>query len=183
MSIIGHVEKFLGKISQGWKEKYTDGAIQVVCFERNPFEPLDIFLTLGLSNHKLKVSDKKKVRQELVFPISGEVSHAVIVSCLLFLCDLMLKDHSALLRGQVIRLPKEAADKLGFYAVYCAIPVFLDDGFATFYGSEPPMVMVWIMPIHKTEADFIADNGWDRFEDVLEQQDQDLFFVGRNPVI
>lgn len=119
----------------------------------------------------------------MVFSTSDTELSNLIVSCLFFICESILKDHSALLRGQVVRLPKEAAEKLGFEAVYCAIPVFLDDDLATFNGSQPPTVIVWVIPIYKSEADFIDVNGWDKFEDVLEEKDPDLFFLRRAPVI
>lgn len=183
MDFIEHVEKYLGKISLGWKDKSVTDGLQVVSFSHSPFEAVDTFMTIGLSHHELTVSDKKKVRQELVFSTSDTELSNLIVSCLFFICESILKDHSALLRGQVVRLPKEAAEKLGFEAVYCAIPVFLDDDLATFNGSQPPTVIVWVIPIYKSEADFIDVNGWDKFEDVLEEKDPDLFFLRRAPVI
>lgn len=183
MDFIEHVEKFLGKISLGWKDKSVADGFQVVSFRHSPFEGVDTFMTIGLSHHELTVSDKKKVRQELIFPTSGIDLSDLIVSCLLFICELILKNHNALLRGQVIRLPKEGAEKLGFDAVYCAIPVFLDDDFAIFNGSQPPTVIVWVMPIYKSEADFIDENGWDKFEDVLEEKGSDLFSLRRTSVI
>lgn len=97
--------------------------------------------------------------------------------------DFIIKDHCALLRGQVIRLQRDAIEKLGYEALYCAIPTFMDDDFITFNGSEPKTVMVWIIPIHKREADFIDVNGWDKFEDILEEVDPDLFSLEREPVV
>jgi hypothetical protein len=154
-----------------------------VCFKNSPFESVDTLLTLGLSRHVLRLSDKKKVRQELVFPVSGAALQVSVVSCLLFICDLILKGHDALLRGEVIRLPEEGARELGFEAVYCAIPVFMDDAFATFDGSQPPTVIVWIIPIYGSEADYVDANGWDKFEELLEEKDPDLFSLEREAII
>lgn len=185
MNIIEHAEKFLGKISQGWKEKPSsdiDG-LQVVCFKDAPFEAVDTFMTAGLSHHELRISDEKKVRQELVLPISRAGLSEMIVSLLLFVCELILRDHDAVLRGQIVRLPMDAAEKLGFDAVYCAIPVFMDDEFATFGESKPPTVLVWMIPIYRSEADYVDANGWSKFEDLLEEKEPDLFSLGREPMI
>lgn len=183
MNIIEHAELFLGKVSQGWKERLAFSGLQVVCFKNNPFESVDTFLTVGLSYHELEVSNVKKVRQELLFHLSSTGKAEIVVLFLLFICDLILKDHRALLRGQVIRFPTDMAQKLGFDAVYCAIPVFLEDDFATFNGSQPPTVIVWTIPIYTSEADYVDLNGWSKFEDLLEERSTDLFSFGRKPII
>lgn len=183
MNIIEHAEKFLGKISQGWKEKPSSDGLQVVCFKDAPFEAVDTFMTAGLSHHELRISDEKKVRQELIFPISGTGLSEMIASLLLFICELILRDHAAVLRGQVILLPIDVAEKLGFDAVYCAIPVFMDDEFATFGESQPPTVIVWMIPIYKSEAAYVDANGWSKFEDLLEEKSPNLFSLGRESII
>lgn len=183
MDIIEHAEKFLGKISQGWREKLSPEGVQVACFENAPFETINAFMTLGLSHHELKISDKKTVRQELILPVSDTGRSEILVSLLLFICELILKNHEAILRGQVIRLPEDAAERVGIYAVYCAIPVFLDDDFSTFIGSQPPTVIAWVIPIHQSEADYVDTNGWSKFEDLLEKKDPDLFLLERKPII
>lgn len=60
MDFIEHVEKYLGKISLGWKDKSVTDGLQVVSFSHSPFEAVDTFMTIGLSHHELTVSDKKK---------------------------------------------------------------------------------------------------------------------------
>ncbi len=140
-------------------------------------------MTAGLSHHELSISEEKKVRQELILPITDTGLSQRLVSLLLFICELILKNHDAVLRGQVIRLPVEATEKLGFDGVYCSIPVFLDDNFATFKGSQPPTIIVWIIPIFKDEADYVDANGWSKFEDLLEEKDLDLFSLKRGSII
>lgn len=183
MNIIEHAEKFLGEISKGWDEKNSFDGVQVVCFDDSPFESVDTYMTLGLSRHVLTISDVKKVRQELLIHLSGTGVDGILFSLLLFICEVILKDHNALLRGQVIRLPVEATKSLGFDAIYCAIPVFIEDDFATFGGSQPPTVIIWTIPIYASEADYVDTNGWSKFEDLLEEKDPDLFSLGREPII
>lgn len=183
MNIIEHAEKFLGDISQGWKEKQSSGGLQVVCFNDAPFETINTFLTIGLSYHELNISDDKMVRQELVMPVSNPSQSGVLVSLLLFICEFVLRRHHAIRRGQVIRLGMDVTEAIGFDAVYCTIPVFLDDDFSTFTESNPPTVIVWLIPIYRSEADYIDANGWSKFEDLLEEKDPDLFSLKRDPVI
>jgi len=183
MNIIEHLEMFLGNISQGWNENRSDNKAMVVCFHNKPFDKVDTFLTLGLSNHILSLSNKKNVRQELIFSCCCENSSKIIVSSLMFMCDFIIINHRALLRGQVIRLQDEVIDKLGFEALYCTIPTFMEDDFITFKYSDPKTVIVWLIPIYKNEAKFIYTYGWDKFEDILEESDPDLFSLDRESVV
>lgn len=183
MNIIEHAEKYLGKISRGWKSDLPSDGLQVVYFRDAPFESVHTYMTVGLSHHELRISDKKKVRQELIFAVSDTSPSDVLASLLQFICKFILKNHNAVLRGQVIQLPMDAVEKFGFDAVYCAIPVFMDDEFATLGETQPPTVIVWMMPIYKSEVDYVDANGWSEFEDLLEEKDPDLFSLGREPII
>lgn len=183
MAITDHFEQYLGTIDQGWRDNNSEDGFQVVSFQNTPFDSAVTFLTLGLSNHKLKMPNSREVKQELVFSVYKGVATELIVNCLLFLCELIIKDHGAFLRGRVVTLPSELALKLGFDSLYCTIPVFWEDEFSTYHKSMPATVLVQIIPIHKSEAVYISGNGWDKFEDILEEKDPDLFSLVRKSVI
>jgi len=183
MSLIEHIESYLGKISEGWKDNDNDVGLQVLAFREAPALAETVYMTVGLSRHELTIGEQKKVRQELVLPVHHTGPSNAIVSWLLAICEMILNDHVGLLRGQVLRLSAEAARVVGFEAVYCAIPVFLDIGFATFRGSDPPTVIVWVIPIYSREADFVDANGWSAFEDLLESRNPDLFSLKRDAIV
>lgn len=136
-----------------------------------------------MSKKVLKLNEVKNVRQELVFSVYSMVITSMIVSCLMSLCEAILGRGKAVLRGEVIPLSTELAERMGFSAVYCTIPVFFDDDFCAYEESSPPTVMVWVLPIYKSEADYIEANGWESFEDLLEEKDPDLCSLEREPVI
>lgn len=123
-----------------------------------------------MSKKVLKLNEVKNVRQELVFSVYSMVITSMIVSCLMSLCEAILGRGKAVLRGEVIPLSTELAERMGFSAVYCTIPVFFDDDFCAYEESSPPTVMVWVLPIYKSEADYIEANGWESFEDLLEEK-------------
>ena len=112
-----------------------------------------------MSKKVLKLNEVKNVRQELVFSVYSMVITSMIVSCLMSLCEAILGRGKAVLRGEVIPLSTELAERMGFSAVYCTIPVFFDDDFCAYEESSPPTVMVWVLPIYKSEADYIEANG------------------------
>ncbi|MCQ4298070.1 suppressor of fused domain protein [Pseudomonas stutzeri] len=183
MNIIAHAERFLGKASQGWNETGSVDGLQVLYFENAPLKDISTYITVGLSFHELKINEKKNVRQELIFAVSSLTPSETVASLLLYVCELVLSTHEAIFRGQLIEMPIEAAEKLGFDALYCTIPVFLHDHFATYHGSVPATVFVWMIPVCRSEANYIEVNGWSAFEDLLEDQDPDLFLLERDPIV
>jgi Suppressor of fused protein (SUFU) len=183
MTLIEHAEKYLGEIDQGWKDNNSGESLQVVSFEDCPGETVTTFLSLGMSEHILDISEAKKARQELVFSVYSMAISALVTSFILSLCEAILSRGKAVLRGEVIPLSSEMAKRIGFDAVYCAIPVFFDDEFSTYDASSPSTVMVWVVPIYQSEVDYIEANGWESFEDLLEEMDPDLCSLDRDPMI
>ena len=183
MTILEHAEKYLGEISQGWKDEGAEENIQIVSFKDCPGESTTTFMSLGLSHHVLDISETKSVRLEIVFSVYSMAIVTMVVSFLFSLCEAIINRHKTVLRGEVIPLSSDMAKRIGFDAVYCAIPVFFNDDFATYDESSPSTVVVWIIPIHRSEVDFIEKNGWERFEDLLQAKGPDLFALNRAPII
>lgn len=183
MTIIQHVEKYLGEIRQGWKDNDSDLDLQIVSINDCPNETVTTFLSLGMSKEPLELNEMKKVKQELIFSVYSMAISSMIVSCLMSICEAILGRGKAVLRGEIIPLSSELAERMGFSAVYCTIPVFFEDDFCTYNESSPPTVMVWVLPIFKSEVDYIETNGWESFEDLLEENDPDLCSLEREPVV
>lgn len=183
MTIVDHAEKYLGEIDQGWKDDGCEEGLQIISFRDCPAKSATTYMSLGLSEHVFKLSESKRVRHELVFSAYSTALPALIVSFLLSLCESIISRHKAVLRGEVIPLSNEIAKKIGFDAVYCSIPVFFHDKFSAYDESFPSTVVILMLPIYKSERDFIAVHGWDEFEDLLEEKDPDLCALDRDPVI
>lgn len=183
MTIIEHAEKYLGQIDQGWKDNNSDEGLQIVSFVDCPWKNFTTYLSLGLSDYILDLSKPKTVRQELVFSVYSNAISTLVVSFLLSLCEAILNNGSAVLRGEVIPLSGDIAKRIGFEAVYCSIPVFFDDEFSSCMKSTPSTVIVLMLPIYQNESDFIKSNGWESFENLLEQKNPDLFDLDREPII
>lgn len=183
MSVIDHAEKYLGKISRGWKDTSVPKGLRIVSFRDCPGKTVTTFLSLGMSDHILSLSETKKVRQELIFSVYSTADSDLVVSFLLSLCEAILDRTKAVRRGEVIPLSRELARAIKFQAIYCAIPVFFDDDFSTYDESSPATVIVWALPIYQIEIDYIKSNGWESFEDLLEKKDPDLCSLDRVPVI
>lgn len=183
MLFIDHAEKFLGKIDKGWKDNNSNVDLRILLFRDCPSENVSTYLSLGMSNQILELSPSKKVRQELVLSVYSLSISDMIVSFLMSLCEAILGRGKAVLRGEVIPLSTELAKRIGFEAVYCTIPVFFDDQFYSYDEISPSTVIVWVVPIYQSESDYIKKNGWERFEDMLEEKDPDLCSLRREPVV
>lgn len=183
MTIIEHVEKHIGDIEQGWKDKKSSLALQIVSFKDSPAESITTYHSLGMSNSVLVLNKGKKVRQELVTSFYSISISGMIVSLLMSLCEAILDRGNAVLRGEVIPLSMDLAERIGFSAVYCTNPIFFDDDFCTYDETAPPTVIVWIVPIYESESAYIEINGWEKFEDLMEEIDPDLCSMEREPVI
>lgn len=181
MEIIKHIEKYLGNITGGESvtiEEY--GKIILIQFENQPFAEIITHMTLGLSNHNLRLNDPKEVRIELMISICKEQNSPTLNDLLIYVSNKMLGNHKAILRGQVIHLPDNVS--LGdFSSLYVSTPVFFEDDFASLKDVEPNIVFAWLFPIYENEADFINREGWNKFEDFLQENEIDNFWdLNRN---
>lgn len=183
MNIVDHLEAHLGAIDGGWGPTEGSSQIQVVRFNSQPFEGAVTYSTLGMSRTVLPLSDVKQVRQELLFTAYERFPPEQIASFLLTFCEYVLSKNRALLRGDVVGPSTPLISGVAVNAVYAALPVVFSDGLATFAGSTPATVLVWLLPILGNEAAFIKSSGWGKFEDLLEARDPDLWDLNRPSLV
>jgi hypothetical protein len=129
------------------------------------------------------MSSGRDVRQELVVAADDRFESTHIASFLETFSEFIVKEHRALLRGEVIGPSEPVIPGVRLNAVYTAIPVLHDERLRTFDGTKPATVFVWIVPIHEEEATFVRERGWEAFEERLEAADPDLCDVDRESVV
>lgn len=183
MSIVEHLEAHLGTIAGGWSRKSETQSLQVVRFADRPDPSVSTFATLGLSRHVLAMPREREVRQELLFAAHDRYPADRIASFLLSFAEYVGDRHRALLRGDVVGPADPLIPGVAATAVYASLPVVYPDGLATFRGSEPPTVLVWLIPLLPDEAPWVKAHGWSAFEDRLEAAEPDLFDLDRPPVV
>lgn len=182
--LIEHVERHLGTLDAGWKPRgEADGGIQVASFRGQPYDGVTTYVTLGLSRDPLPMTEGRQVRQELVFVADDRYPREQVASFLLTFADYLRGQGRALLRGDVVGPGPPLIPGVRSNAVYAAIPVLHEEGLATYGGTQPPTVFVWVVPVHGVEAELVRSEGWDRFEDLLEQRNPDFGDLDRPPVV
>ncbi len=180
--LVGHLERFLGEIELGWS-KDADGfnlPFQVVRFTPGVLSGCSVFSTLGLSSTPLPSRRSgKPVRHEFMMIVPERLREGPVPGLLQQVGLDVLASGSALLRGDVVGPRGPLFSMSTMEALYAAIPVYLPDEFGQFEN----VVIVWLVPVSRSEADFVASRGWPAFEDRLVDVDPDLTDVDRMPML
>jgi hypothetical protein len=176
-TIIEHLERFLGEIEVGWSRN-ADGEkmpFQVVRFDHGDRPDTVAFSTLGLSRHALhNWSTGQEVRQELMVIVPRSMSDAPVPALLQQVGEEALSDHHAYLRGQVIG-PRGQLFNTAMEALLVSAPVYLPDEFATCSDEIGNLVVIaWLVPISRQEAEYVGHTGLREFEDRLLEAQPDL---------
>jgi hypothetical protein len=170
-----HIERYLGTIEYGWSLKDEACDLQVIKVSNQPVPGVIAYSTLGMSRTQLPMRGQRMVRQELLFAAYERYSPPKVASFLLTFCKHALSEGRALLRGDVVGPHKPLIPGVTADSVYCTLPVAFDPRLATFSGSEPPTVFVWLLPITNAESRFVRLNGWNNFENILDRESPDLW--------
>ncbi len=179
--LVEHLEHYLGDIEVGWSNDPDGTALsfQVVRFAPGALPGCVVFSTLGLSSTALpsRQSDKL-VRHEFMMIMPERLREGPVPGLLQQTGLDVLSSGSALLRGDVVRPRGPLFAMSRMEALYAAIPVYLPDKF----GQFNDVVLVWLVPVSRSEADFVTARGWPAFEDQLVDVDPDLTDVDRLPM-
>lgn len=180
MSLIEHIESNLGVIKNSWKLNLENTNLQVVKFLNKPFEDLVTYCTVGLSNFDLKINNVKTIKQELIFTVPKDqlyYNDEDVASFILTFAKHIIETQKALLRGEIVGPGNILFRNTKSNSIYCSIPVFYEDDFHVYKGSSPETIFVWLIPLLKNDALFIKQNGWNAFEDILENiEDISIFW-------
>jgi hypothetical protein len=180
--LIAHVEQHLGRIARGSRCAGHQG-VQAALIEDCPAAGATAYVTLGLSDHILHAPSGRQYRQELLGASYARYADLRPEANLLTVAHDLLGEHRALLRGEVVgpRGPLVSGSPLEAY--YCSLPVYFPDALATFGGSVPATVFIWLVPISHAEAHYVWEHGWEKFEDLLVERDPDLLDLMRPSLV
>lgn len=184
---IEFLERHLGEIEYGWSKDENGNVLpfQTIRFKGGPFPGTVTYSTLGLSNQGLtsKVSGKL-IRQELFFVSYSSFGDRNIPGILQRAGKVACESKHAYLRGEVVGPYGPLFDDLEMEGLYVSSPVYFEDSFGQFDLDENiSYIQSWVFPITKKEAIYIKQNGWDRFEDMLEGINPDLIDFTRASII
>ena len=181
--LVAHVESHLGPIVSGRRLPSTGHApVFVLRFDDQPHEGAVTYATLGLSDTPLHQLDNIDIRQELLVSMWATEDDEEPSALLMSVAEDVMKRAHALARGDVLGPAGPILDGASTEALYATAPVYFEDSFHVFRGSEQPTFFVWLVPITQDEARYIRNHGWDAFEDRLEADDPDLLDIRRSSI-
>ena len=183
-SLIEHYEKYFGVIQHGWSKSADaiDMPFQVVECQEGTFKGVSCFATLGMSNYELGASvSGKAIRQELFLAAPTSLGARNIPAVLQQIGNETINRGLAYLRGDVIGPRGCLFEGAAFQAIYVTMPVYFPEALKTFQGEEGcEIVIAWLVPITQSEAFYIRNHGWEKFESLLEREDPNLFDFDRS---
>lgn len=182
------LEQHLGEIQYGFTHDENGDRLtfQIVKYgEGLPFEGAVTYTTLGLSNEVLHSRQSgKNIRQELVFVAPSNYSDRNIPGILQRVASMAISSRHAWLRGDVIGPYGTMLVDSEMEGLYVAPPVYFPDDFATYTEENgKQIVLAWLIPVTPSEIHFVNQNGWERFEDLLETTNPDLIDFNRKSIV
>ncbi|GAA3905095.1 suppressor of fused domain protein [Streptomyces lannensis] len=186
MNLIEHMESRLGRLAEGWSVDPDSNPMpfQLGRFQDGTLPGVVTYATIGLGKHALTSrTSGRGIHQELLLSVRSENASGVFPALIHQLAMGLLEHGDAILRGDVIGPRGAIIPESSLEAFYAAIPVYYDDAFAAVdLESGSRTVMVWMVPIGKSEAAFVAKAGWAAFESKLAEQDPDLLDLKRSEI-
>jgi hypothetical protein len=173
MMVIEHLECHCGPIVEGWTSDAdgNDAPFQIVKMRGGPIDGSIAFSTLGLSNIPLRSpapKSSKLIRHELVMLARHEVP-ANLPAVLQQVAAEAIGNGLAYLRGDVLGPRGLLFHGTTLEALYVSMPVYFGDAFASVRTEKlGEVIFAWLIPITRSEANYVVSNGWDRFEEKLE---------------
>ncbi|MEU7926677.1 suppressor of fused domain protein [Micromonospora sp. NPDC049107] len=187
--LIDHLERRLGQLTGGWKGTARNGlpTVNVAYLTGGIFAATTGYATVGLSRVPLhRPGHDAHLFLEFIAAEHGpaDVTHSMFPRALEFVVSRCLDAREAVLRGNVIPLPKDIVGDSGFASLYAALPVYYDPDFkSVILENGDAVAIVWLIPVTSGEAQFVADHGWERFEQILLQRDPDLMDMNRESIV
>jgi hypothetical protein len=182
-SLVEHYEKYLGVVQHGWSRSADtlEMPFQVVECRSSTFQGISAFGTVGMSRNELRSATSRKViRQELLFIAPTAFGARNIPGLLQQIGTEAIDRGFACLRGDVIGPRGCLFEGKAFEAVYVTMPVCFPEALKTFRSDEGyDVVIAWLVPMTLREAQYVREQGWEKFENLLEQKDPDLFDFDR----
>ena len=187
MGYIEFLESHLGEIQIGWSidEDCNNLPYHVVRYVGGPFDNTKTHSTIGLSKTLYHGGlDGKHIRFELFILTPNFFGDRNIPALLQQAAKPCIEHNQVYLKGEIIRYKGVLFEGYNMEALYVTHPAYFHEDFDIYWGEEGiPIVQIWLVPITSKEAEFIRQNGWSKFEDLLIEKDPDLLDFSRGSIV
>jgi hypothetical protein len=170
--LLEHLEAHLGEIAGSWDvdPDGNDLPFHIVHYAGKAPPETEIFSTLGLSDYEL---GEHGDRIELLMIAPERLTPGTIPPILLHAGSLPIDADAVPVLGDTFRAVEELAEVSPMDALYVGRPLYQPAEFNPFEGDDGRVVFWWLIPIYDVEAEFVDEEGWEAFEQLMWDLDVD----------
>lgn len=174
-----HIDSFCGNEPDAL---YSEDSLQikVARFDNIPDVGLTTFISIGLSGHLLQQNSGRDIRQELLITVDNTFAKLPIEEVIFSVSKILLAEHKAVSCGQVLgpmaSLFPEVESNLT--SLLCSYPAFFPEEFS-FFESDTTTVLVELIPIQTSEAEFVQIEGASKFFEMIDEGKVDMLDYNR----
>ena len=180
-----HYAQYLGQPSASYlvsAEFHPDSDFEITEYENTPRLGVTTLATVGFSVVPLHM-----FRQEYIFVCYEHFVSDNLLELLIAATKIVAESQHPLLQGNVLGPAGPILDsrETDMEALYSTIPIHFSDEFQIIPDAEAAVDIDigWLMPIHRSEAIWIDEHGYQAFEELLEKSNISVFDLQRPPVV
>jgi Suppressor of fused protein (SUFU) len=163
------------------ERRHVTERLHVLRYRTGEHSDVATYVTLGLAELVVR-QETGDVRQELLFECHQRFASDAWVSVLTFVAGRVAIDGAAVPAFEVVALDTALRKVTGVAALLCFTPIYHSSSLHVIEGTDPPTVVVWLVPLHETEAALARRDGWESLVSILEQRQPDLLDLKRRPI-
>ena len=177
-----HLETWLGSVAARYTGRDSEGQDlpwEVLEFPRQPWRGATTYATVGLGETPFADTDGEDLRHELLFEV-GEYFAGEETIFLVFHVAEMLRRHGRVISlGSYMDLEGPISTGASVEGFFFYDPIHFADELTVAEIGDPPTVIVWMVPITRSEIEFLERRGPEAFDDLMAEQDPDVFDLSR----
>jgi hypothetical protein len=179
-----HYTRFWGKARASHAVKMGHGHMEIDEYGQQPCEGAVTLATVGLSDlgGRTQPRTTRPLRQEFVFCCYESFMRPDVIALVAAVGEQLVASNDPLRRGDVLGPAGPILECSTMEALYACPPTYYQDEFATIAVNNLAIPVMWLIPIHRSEAAWIAKHGFSDFESHLEAADPDLMDLTRPPL-
>nr|WP_314496028.1 suppressor of fused domain protein [uncultured Chryseobacterium sp.] len=175
MKVVEHLEKYIGEISRGADIVDKRYDLSISLYNNIPFEGVKTYSTLGMNHYFIDYY------YEFIFVCGNQFNGNEIVSFLTSLSEYLIDSKNGVRRGDILSFDFTITSETKMNSLYFSLPFYFDDDLQELKLEDKSVIFPLIIPIYSSEAVLIEKNGWEKFEEFLEDNEiDDLWDFNRN---
>lgn len=163
------------------ERRHVTERLHILRFSTGTLDDVATYVTLGLATLVVR-QESGSVRQELMFECYDRFASDAWASVLTFVAGRVALDGTAIAAFEVVDLDTTLRKVTGVAALLCYTPIFHSPAIQVVARTDPPTVVVWLLPLHQSEAALVNREGWEALVSRFEASQPDFHDLKRKAV-